>query len=167
MAKVKSPRFFPRKETGQGLDERLIEISRVSRTVKGGRRLRFRALVVVGNHQGKVGLGVAKAPEVTGAIAKATGLASKKMLTVPLINGTIPLEVKGHFGAAVVLLKPARRGSSIIAGGTVRIIAEVTGIENLVAKILGSKSKLNNAKATILAFEKLQKLVELRGLMKR
>lgn len=162
MKKQQQRSFTPYQAPVKEIDERVIEIARVSRTVRGGRRIRFRAVVIVGNHQGKVGLGVGKAKEVAGAISKATSLARKKMFPVPIFNDTIPFEIKGYFGASVVLLKPAAVGSSIIAGGVVRTIADVCGIRNLVAKILGGKSKLNNAKATILAFKKLKKLVELR-----
>jgi len=134
-------------------EEKVIEVSRVSRTVKGGRRIRFRALVVVGDRKGKVGMGLGKANEVTEAVSKANTRARKALVTVPIIDGTIPHEITGNFGAAKVLLKPASSGTSIVAGGSVRVVAELAGITDLLAKSLGSRSKVNNVAATIEAFK--------------
>lgn len=132
-------------------DERVIEISRVSRVVKGGRRIRFRALVVIGNHNGKVGMGIAKANEVSEAVKKATTYAKKHVVTVPLINGTIPHEITTKFGGARILLRPAAEGTSIVAGGSIRSVAELAGISDLLSKSLGSSNKINAVTATIKA----------------
>lgn len=132
-------------------EERVIEIARVSRVAKGGRRIRFRALVVLGNRNGKIGMGLAKANEVSEAVKKATARAKKKIINVPIINGSIPHEVTVKHGGAVVMLKPAAGGTSIVAGGSVRSVAELAGITDLLAKSLGSSNKVNNVTATIKA----------------
>lgn len=134
-------------------EEKVIEVSRVSRTVKGGRRIRFRALVVVGDRKGRVGMGLGKATEVAGAVQKASTRARKALVTVPIIEGTIPHEVIGQYGAARVLLKPASSGTSIVAGGSVRVVADLAGISDLLGKSLGSRSKINNVAATINALK--------------
>jgi small subunit ribosomal protein S5 len=136
-------------------EEQAIAIDRVSRTVKGGRRLRFKALVVVGDKKAKVGVGVAKGRDVQQAIEKATGVAKKHLITIPLDNATIPHEVEVKHTGAHVLLKPAAPGTGIIAGGVVRSIIGVTGISNLLSKSLGSTNKVNIAYATIKALESL------------
>lgn len=133
-------------------EERVIEVRRVARTVKGGRRIRFRALVVIGNRKGKVGMGMAKATDVSEAVKKAVSQAKKNMVTVPVIDGTIPYDVISKHGAAVVMLKPAASGTSIVAGGAVRAIAELAGITDLLSKMMGSSSKVNNIIATMKAF---------------
>ena len=123
-------------------EEQTISIDRVSRTVKGGRRLRFKALVVVGDRKARVGVGVAKGRDVQQAIEKATNIAKKSMVTIPLVNDTIPHEIEIKYGAARVMLKPAAPGTGIIAGGVVRAIIGTTGISNLVTKSLGSTNRL-------------------------
>jgi small subunit ribosomal protein S5 len=138
------------------LSERVVGIDRISRTVKGGRRIRFRALVVIGDRQGKVGMGVAKANDVQTAIAKARNKANKSMIEVPIVNDTIAHEVNSHFGKTRVILKPAPPGHSIIAGGAVRSVIELCGIKNIVSKSLGSTSAINNATATFLALKQLE-----------
>lgn len=137
-------------------DEQTIAIDRVSRTVKGGRRLRFKALVVVGDRKAKVGVGVAKGRDVQQAIEKATNIAKKSMITVPMEGATIPHEVEVKYGAARVLLKPAAPGTGIIAGGVVRAVIGTTGITNLLTKSLGSTNKVNIAYATIKALSELK-----------
>lgn len=132
-------------------DERVVEIARVSRVAKGGRRIRFRALVVLGDHKGRVGMGVAKANEVALAVKKATTKAKKQMVTVPIVNGTIPHEVNSKHGGSKIMLKPATSGTSIVAGGSVRVVADVVGITDMLAKSLGSANKINNVTATIKA----------------
>jgi small subunit ribosomal protein S5 len=132
-------------------DERVIEVARVSRVVKGGRRIRFRALVCIGDHKGRVGMGVAKASEVTEAVRKATTKAKKNIITVPIINGTIPHEIYSKFGSAKVMLKPATPGTTIVAGGSVRVVAELAGITDILSKIMGSSNKINNVAGTIQA----------------
>lgn len=136
-------------------EELVINIDRVSRVVKGGRRFRFKALVVVGDRKNKVGVGVAKGQDVTAAIAKATNVAKKNMVTIALEDKTIPHEVEKKVTGAHVLLKPAAPGTGIIAGGVVRQIIGVTGIHNMISKSLGSTNKVNIAYATIDALASL------------
>ena len=135
--------------------EKVVAINRVSRTVAGGRRIRFRAMVVIGNRHGKVGVGSAKANDVQSAIMKAGNKAKKSLITVPLINETIPYQVKKTYGTTSILLKPAPKGHSIIAGGPVRSVVELAGITNIVSKSLGSSNALNGAMATFLALKKI------------
>lgn len=137
-------------------EEKNIEIARVTRVTKGGKRMRFRALTVIGNRKGRTGFGLAKGADVAGATSKATTQARKSLLTVPMVTGTIPHPVSAKFGAAKILLKPAPAGTGIKAGGAVRIVLELAGIPNVVSKILGSSNKINNVKATFLALKKLR-----------
>lgn len=137
-------------------DEKNIEISRVTRVTKGGKRMRFRALTVIGNRKGRVGYGLAKGVDVAGATSKATTQARKGLLTVPLIFDTIPHPVEAKFGAARVMLKPAPRGTGIKAGGAIRPVLELAGIPNVVSKIMGSSSKINNVKAAFAALRQLR-----------
>jgi small subunit ribosomal protein S5 len=136
-------------------EELVINVDRVSRVVKGGRRFRFKALVVVGDHKTKVGVGVAKGADVQVAIAKATDVAKKNLIVIPVINETIPHENEVKFSGARVLLKPAAPGTGIIAGGVVRSIIGMTGIRNLLSKSLNSTNKVNIAYATIEALRAL------------
>lgn len=136
-------------------EELVINIDRVARVVKGGRRFRFKALVVVGNKKGKVGVGVSKGQDVQTAVAKATDVAKKHLITVPIANGTIPHDVEVKFSGAQVLIKPAAPGTGIIAGGVVRQIIGVTGINNMLSKSLGSTNKVNIAYAVIEALQSL------------
>ncbi|MEK7062056.1 MAG: 30S ribosomal protein S5 [Patescibacteria group bacterium] len=138
-------------------DEKVVEISRVSRTMKGGRRISFRALVVIGNRHGKVGYGLGKGKEVSIAIDKARARAKKRIVKVEIVNDTIPRPVALKFCSAQIILKPAPTGTSVIAGGSIRAVVELAGVKNIVAKILGSASKINNVKATILALRKVSK----------
>lgn len=136
-------------------EELVINIDRVSRVVKGGRRFRFKALVVVGDRKTKVGVGVAKGADVQTAVLKATEVAKKNMIVIPITNETIPHENEVKFSGARVLLKPAAPGTGIIAGGVVRSIIGVTGIRNLLSKSLNSTNKVNIAYATIDALRTL------------
>ena len=136
-------------------EELVINIDRVARVVKGGRRFRFKALVVVGDRKNKVGVGVSKGADVQTAIAKATDVAKKNMIIVPIANDTIPHDVEVKFSGAQVLLMPAAPGTGTIAGGVVRSIIGVTGIRNLLSKSLGSTNKVNIAYATIEALKSL------------
>lgn len=136
-------------------EEIVINIDRVSRVVKGGRRFRFKALVVVGDRKAKVGVGVAKGADVQAAVAKATDVAKKHMVTIPVLNETVPHEAEVRFSGAQVLLKPAAPGTGIIAGGVVRTIIGVTGIRNLLSKSLGSTNKVNIAYATVAALKSM------------
>ncbi len=136
-------------------EEIVINIDRVARVVKGGRRFRFKALVVVGNNKGKVGVGVSKGQDVQTAVAKATDVAKKHLITVPIANETIPHDVEVKVSGAHVLIKPAAPGTGIIAGGVVRQVIGVTGIRNMLSKSLGSTNKVNIAYATIEALQSL------------
>lgn len=136
-------------------EEIVINIDRVARVVKGGRRFRFKALVVVGNNKGKVGVGVSKGQDVQTAVAKATDVAKKHLITVPIERETIPHDVEVKVSGAQVLIKPAAPGTGIIAGGVVRQIIGVTGIRNMLSKSLGSTNKVNIAYATIEALQSL------------
>lgn len=146
-------RDVPREE--KQFEEQVINIDRVSRVVKGGRRFRFKALVVVGDRKNKVGVGVSKGQDVQTAIAKATDVAKKNMIIVPIANATIPHEAEVKVSGAHVLIKPAAPGTGIIAGGVVRQIIGVTSINNMLSKSLGSTNKVNIAYATIDALKSL------------
>jgi small subunit ribosomal protein S5 len=136
-------------------EELVINIDRVARVVKGGRRFRFKALVVVGDRKNKVGVGVAKGADVQAAISKATDVAKKNLITIAVINETIPHDTEVKYSGAQVMLKPAAPGTGIIAGGVVRSIIGVTGIRNLLSKSLNSTNKVNIAYATIEALRSL------------
>ena len=131
------------------LKDKPVVINRVAKVVKGGKRFSFSALVVVGDGEGWVGVGKGKATEVPSAIAKAVERAKKQLIRIPLKNETIPHEVHGHFGAEHVLLKPAKKGTGIIAGGAVRILLEVAGAQNIIAKTLGRGNPFNAVRATL------------------
>lgn len=136
-------------------DERTLDIDRVARVVKGGRRFRFRALVVVGDRKNKVGIGTAKGADVTAAVAKATEIAKKHFITVSLYKGTLPHEVQAKVSGADILLMPASAGTGLIAGGVVRTILDVAGVKNALSKSIGSSNKINTAYATIEALNRL------------
>lgn len=140
----------------QEFEQALIDLARVTRVMAGGKRMRFRACVAIGNRRDKVGLGLAKGADVTLAINKAVNQAKKKMLTVPVVNGTIPHEVLQKFGAARILLKPAKPGSGVICGGIVSLIVELAGIKNITGKILGTSNKVTNAKCVMIALQQLR-----------
>jgi len=137
-------------------DERTLHIDRVARVVKGGRRFRFRALVVVGDRKSRVGIGIAKGADVTAAVAKATEVAKKSFITVSLYKGTLPHESDAKVGGANILIKPASAGTGLIAGGVIRTILEVAGVKNVLSKSLGSTNKANTAYATIEALRRLE-----------
>jgi small subunit ribosomal protein S5 len=137
-------------------DERVVHIDRVARVVKGGRRFRFRALVVIGDHKGKVGIGTAKGADVTAAVAKAVDVAKKSLIKVNLYKGTIPHEAEAKVSGARILVKPASAGTGLIAGGVVRTVLEVAGISNALSKSLGSTNKINTAYATIAALQSIE-----------
>ena len=142
-------------EAPKEFEEVVINIDRVARVVKGGRRFRFKALVVVGNKKNKVGVGVSKGADVQTAIAKATDVAKKHLITIPVVNTTIPHEAEVKVSGAHVLIKPAAPGTGIIAGGVVRSVISDTGIHNMLSKSLGSTNKVNIAYATVEALQSL------------
>ena len=140
-----------------GFESKLLDLSRVERMTAGGRRLRFQAVMVVGDKNNKVGVESAKSSDVTSAIEKATKLAKKRMIEIPIVNETIPHQTEAKYGAARVLLRPQRKGRGLVAGGTVRTICLAAGVKNISAKIIGKTSnKFNNAKATIKALSELK-----------
>lgn len=132
-------------------DERVVHVDRVARVVKGGRRFRFRALIVLGDHKGKIGIGIAKGADVSTAVTKATESAKKNVISINLYNETIPHEVTSKVGGARIMLKPASSGTGLIAGGVVRTVLEVSGVKNCLSKSLGSSNKVNTAYATLAA----------------
>ena len=137
-------------------DERVVHIDRVARVVKGGRRFRFRALVVVGDRKNRVGIGISKGADVTAAVTKATESAKKHLVAVNLYKGTLPHEAEAKVSGARILLKPASAGTGLIAGGVVRTILEVAGVHNALSKSLGSTNKANTAYATIAALQSIE-----------
>lgn len=139
-------------------EEKIVQIDRVTYVVAGGKRMRFRVLVVIGNRAGKVGYGIGKAVEVPDAIKKAVKYAKKHLILVPIINDTIAHELYIKYEGAYIFLKPARKGTSLIAGGAVRIVLELAGIKNILSKILGSANKINNVKATMKALASLKNI---------
>ncbi|MEI7497951.1 MAG: 30S ribosomal protein S5 [Candidatus Falkowbacteria bacterium] len=153
----------PRGKRDEPVDEfeqKIVDLARVTRVMAGGKRMRFRACVAVGNRQGKVGIGLAKGLDVTAAISKAATQAKKAMVDVPIVNDTIPHQIKFKSGAAEVLFKPAARGRGIIAGGAVRMVLELAGIKNITSKTLGTNNKVNNAKCVIEALASLKRPVK-------
>ena len=143
-------------EPEKQFDERMVHIDRVARVVKGGRRFRFRALVVVGDHKGRVGIGIAKGADVTTAVTKATEVAKKHLITINLYKGTVPHEAEAKVSGARILIKPASAGTGLIAGGVVRTVLEVAGVSNALSKSLGSTNKANTAYATIAALSSMK-----------
>lgn len=149
---------FGKNEIKDEFEQRIVDVARVTRVMAGGKRMRFRACVAIGNKKGKIAIGLAKGADVTLAVTKAVNNAKKAIVDVPIINDTIPHEIKQKKGAAIVLLKPARKGRGVIAGGAARIILELAGIKNITSKILGTNNKVNVAKCTIEALGNLKKV---------
>ena len=136
-------------------EQRTLDLARVTRVTKGGKRMRFRACVVIGDHKGRVGFGLAKGTDVSMSVNKAARKAQKRLIRVPIVGGTIPHAIREKFGAAVVLLKPAPKGTGIKAGGATRVVLELAGVPNVVSKSLGSSNKINNVRATLAALQNL------------
>lgn len=151
-------------DTAPEFDEKVIQISRVSKKTKGGNKIGFSVLMVVGDKKGNVGVGLGKAPDVISAIKKGVKKAKKKMITFPLDGTTIPFSIEVKKGAAQVLLKPAPRGSGVIAGGPVRAVVEAAGVRDISSKILGTENQASNVYATFEALKEIQKLVALKGI---
>lgn len=142
-------------EEEKQFDERVVYVNRVARVVKGGRRFRFQALVVIGDHKGKVGIGVSKGADVSAAVNKSSDVAKKNMVKIALYKGTLTHEVEAKVGGAKILIMPAAPGTGLIAGGVVRIVLEVAGIENALSKSLGSSNRINTAYATLSALQEM------------
>jgi len=140
------------------LKEKVVQIRRICKVVKGGKKLSFRAVVIVGDAEGSVGVGVGKASEVSSAIRKSVEDAKKHMVTVPMIGSTIPHDISGESGASRVILRPATMGTGVIAGGAVRTVLELAGIKDIVAKSIGASNAINNARATLICLKNLKNL---------
>ncbi|MEK7559088.1 MAG: 30S ribosomal protein S5 [Patescibacteria group bacterium] len=152
--------------SSDGFEEKIIQINRVSKKTKGGNKIGFSALMVVGDKKGKVGVGLGKAPDVALAIKKGISVAKKHLIEVPIIKGTIPFRIDFKSGAAKIILKPAPRGSGVIAGGAVRNVVTAAGIENISSKVLGTKNQASNVYAALEALTRLSrryKLLQERG----
>ena len=158
MKRGQKPNSASRQRARPDMDQKVLDIRRTARVVAGGRRFSFRATVVVGNRNGRVGLGIGKGPSVAEAVEKGVFQAKKQVITIPLSEAkSIPHAVEAKFSAARVILKPARQGRGLVAGGPVRVLADLVGIKNLTAKVLGrTPNKLNNARATMEALKKLK-----------
>jgi len=157
------PRKSNNREGGERreFEQKVVEVTRVTRVVAGGKRMRFRALVVIGDKKGKVGMGLRKGVDVAESVNKAVNQAKKSMVTLPLINGTIPHQVSVKYKSSKLFLMPAKPGSGIIAGGAVRAVMDLAGVKNVVGKMLGSSNKVNNVKAVFAAFEKMRSKQEI------
>lgn len=138
-----------------GFEEKIVQVNRVSKKTKGGNRIGFSVLIVVGDKKGKVGVGLGKAPDVSSAIKKGVEIAKKHAISVPIVNGTIPFDLNLKLGAARIILKPAPPGTGLIAGGAVRSVVSLAGIENISSKVLGTKNQASNVYATIEALKKI------------
>lgn len=145
-----------RPQTPSEFDEKIVQVNRVSKKTKGGNKIGFSVLVVVGDRKGRVGVGLGGAPEVSSAVRKAVAYAKRRLFTVPMKGTTIPHEIRLKRGAAYILLKPAPAGTGVIAGGAVRAVVEAAGIRDIVSKILGSKNQASNVYATMEALKKFK-----------
>lgn len=156
MAQRRDRRPRGQEQAKREFEQKVVEIKRVTRVVAGGKRMRFRALVVIGDKKGKVGIGLRKGGDVTEAVQKAVNAAKKTMIPIALVNETIPHEIKLKFKSSVIFLKPARPGTGIIAGGAIRSVLDIAGVKNILSKMLGSSNKVNNVMATYLALSKMR-----------
>jgi len=155
MAENRRPRQQMEREEKQ-FDERVVYVNRVARVVKGGRRFRFQALIVAGDHKGRIGVGVSKGADVAAAVNKATDVAKKNMVKISMYKGTLTHEVEGRVGGSKILIMPASPGTGLIAGGVVRTVLEVAGIENALSKSLGSSNRINTAYAALAALQAMK-----------
>lgn len=151
-----------REPVKRDFEQKVVEIKRVTRVVAGGKRMRFRALVVIGDKKGKVGMGLRKGVDVAESVNKAVNAAKKNMIMVPLTNGTIPHQIKLKYKSSRIILLPARPGTGIIAGGALRSVLDLAGVKNILSKMLGSSNKVNNVKAVFEAFKKMKTPDQLR-----
>ena len=161
----RKPRRYTREP--KEFEERVVTINRVTKVVKGGRRFRFAALVVIGDKKGRVGFGTGKANEVPDAIKKAIEDAKKNLITIPIVGTTIPHTATGNFGAGSVLIRPATEGTGVIAGGPIRAVLELAGINDILTKCLGSRTPINMVRATVaalLSLKTVEDIAKLRGL---
>lgn len=159
-------RYNQEEQQDNQFEERVVSINRVTKVVKGGRRFRFAALVVIGNKQGQIGFGTGKAAEVPDAIKKAVEDAKTNMITVPIVGTTIPHAITGNYGAGKVFLKPASEGTGIIAGGAVRAVFELAGVNDILSKCIGSRTPINMVRATFAGLQELrtaEQVASLRG----
>lgn len=163
MAKERKKDRGPREVIKRDFEQKVVEITRVTRVVAGGKRMRFRALVVIGDKKGKVGMGLRKGVDVAESVNKAVNAAKKSMIIVPLVNDTIPHQVKLKYKASRILLLPARPGTGIIAGGALRSVLELAGVKNILSKMLGSSNKVNNVKAVFEAFKIMKSKEQLKA----
>jgi small subunit ribosomal protein S5 len=147
-------------------DQKVVEVKRVTRVTSGGKRMRFRALVVIGDHKGKVGMGLKKGMDVAESVNKAVAQAKKSMIVVPLVNETIPHNVKVKYKASLLVMMPARLGTGVIAGGAVRSVMDLAGVKNVISKMIGSSNKVNNIKAVFKAFEKMKSKEQMAAMRK-
>ncbi|MDP3899497.1 MAG: 30S ribosomal protein S5 [bacterium] len=154
----KKRRFSRDNREDDGFEQKIVDLARVTRVMKGGKRMRFRACIAVGNKAGKVGVGIAKAADVTNAITKAAEKAKKNIINVQIIDGTIAHNISHKYGAARIMLKPAMVGKGIIAGGAMRIVLELAGIHNIVGKNQGSKNKVNIVNCVIEGLTSLKQM---------
>jgi small subunit ribosomal protein S5 len=158
MDPVKNLEYQDRKQ--DGFEEEIVQVNRVSKKTKGGNKIGFSVLTVVGDKRGRVGVGLGKAPDVSAAIKKGVSLARKHAIEVPIVNGTIPFGFNIKLGAAKIILKPAPPGSGVIAGGAVRSVVSLAGIKNISSKVLGTKNQASNVYATIEALRRLAQRYE-------
>ncbi len=166
MAEGKRPRRDTRTAEEKEFDQRIIEIARVTRVMAGGKRMRFRACVVIGDHKGRMGYGLGKGADVTLAVQKAATRARRDLVVVPIENETIPHELRVKYKAARLLIKPAPKGTGVMAGGAIRLALELSGIGNVVTKVYGSKNKINNVGALFTALRQLSQSVAKRSMIK-
>lgn len=168
----RKPHFKPRQKSGprfekekEEFQQRMVDLARVTRVMAGGKRMKFRACMVIGDGKGRVGIAVAKGMDVSGAISKAVVKAKKQIIHVPVVDGAIPHVIEVKYKAAKVILKPAKKGSGIKAGGVVRIVLELSGVKDVVAKILGGNNKINNVKATIKALSSFKTRTKIKAVV--